>query len=145
MNFFIIGYSVFYVITSIALYFAFVYNDDDFRRDSTTDRIKICLFCFLPWNILIFISGLIFFCFHHVIKYIKEEYRKYAHRRLVKILEKEREEVVKQRDEILKKERDDKIKRGIIRISNLDPFGEENWNDDPPLLPQPPPDRILRF
>jgi hypothetical protein len=27
------------------------------------------------------------------------------------------------------KERKIKIKKGIIRVSELDPFGEENWNN----------------
>jgi len=27
------------------------------------------------------------------------------------------------------KEREEKIKKGIIRVSELDPYGEENWNN----------------
>ena len=29
----------------------------------------------------------------------------------------------------LLKEREEKIKKGIIRVSELDPYGEENWNN----------------
>lgn len=98
---------IFYIITTLWLYIIIFINNGA-KNDDIGSKIIACCLIFTPY-LNTFVIFLLF------INFLYDKIDKF-------------EENIKKRRLILK-EREQKIKLGIIRISDKDPYGEENWNE----------------
>jgi len=161
MIFFIVWGGVTYLLSAIIMLLVFI--DDDFYNSSVWKKILICTLCLTPLNIPFLASGITY----HVIKeFIIDNIENFftmrraaKRQRVLEVIDRERmikitRDYEKRKQEIQLKEREEKIKKGIIRVSESDPYGEENWIEEDlphrrndggvniPHQPYPPPDRI---
>ena len=106
MNLFWSIFTITYAISAPLLLYGFVLSKSGkkrFQYEDTSSRIFILCLIFIP-----FVSQIIFEIL--VIKSISDSAISFF------------------KDMIKKKERKKKIKLGIIKITPLDPYGEENWD-----------------
>ena len=82
------------------------WRDDDFRKDDE-DIFILIVITLSPINILTALTLIILALVEHMLDGIK----------------------IRKKNKEIDKERSIKIKKGIIRITPIDPYGEEDWID----------------
>lgn len=125
--------SILWILTSLLIYFKIIKDDKDFRALKKNKRILYTIIGLSPLNIPIILVVSIMISWTEFLRdfisdYIIDPIDDGLIEPIVDKFKRKRE--LKRRTENERKIREDKIKRGIIRITPLDPYGEENWIED---------------
>jgi hypothetical protein len=97
--------------------------------DNKKTRILAKIFCYLPITGFAILTGVVTVGVTNdfIIPFFEKPFKKIKNLIFYKRIRREKQELI----ELLNKEREEKIKKGRIRITEEDPYGEEDWGPSP--------------